>query len=262
MLSPSQLEQFARDGFVAGSQILDAAQIQTLRDEMERVIAQRDGLEKPPVSLSNFGSESAPVWQIVNIWHASAAFAALAENPLIAHEAAQLTGARELRLFHDQIQYKPAQKGGVNMWHQDSPYWPILQPKTSEITAWVALDDVDLENGCMQMVPGSHMWGENLEFLHSLGKNFEAMPDEFEGRKIEVVATPVKAGQVHFHHPLTWHGSNANTSGRPCRAVALHYMTEQTVFDASRNHIMKPLAKVQDGQKIEGQAFPLIWSAN
>lgn len=146
------------------------------------------------------------------------------------------------------------------MWHQDSPYWPILQPKTSELTAWVALDDVDLENGCMQMVPGSHKWGDQIEFLHTLGKDFEAMPDEFEGRKIAVVPTPVKAGQVHFHHPLTWHGSNQNLSGRPRRAIALHFMTEETTYDASRIHVMKPFVTVGNGEKVQGEAFPLVYS--
>lgn len=40
------------------------------------------------------------------------------------------------------------------MWHQDAPYWPIVAPMT-EVTAWVALDDADEDNGCMSMVPGS-----------------------------------------------------------------------------------------------------------
>src|SRR5207248_1136185 len=124
------------------------------------------------------------------------------------------------------IQYKPAAIGGVNMWHQDSPYWPILTPKDVQLTAWVALDDADAENGCMSMVPGSHRWGDRISALHAL-KDFNAMPELFEGKKLEVRLCPVEKGAVHFHHPLTWHGSQANTSGRPRRAIALHFMTER-----------------------------------
>ena len=101
--------------------------------------------ERQPVRVSNLsGDDNAPVWQIVNIWEGSDAFEELVRNPILSEEIGQLMeaamGAREIRLFHDQIQYKPAQKGGVNMWHQDSPYWPVLQPKDVQLTAWVALD--------------------------------------------------------------------------------------------------------------------------
>ena len=107
------------------------------------------------------------MWQIVNIWEASEPFFKLIHNPTIVEEMAQLTQAKVLRIWHDQIQYKPAQTGGVNMWHQDAPLWPILAPMT-EVTAWVALDDVDEENGCMSMVPGSHLWGDHMSDLAKL----------------------------------------------------------------------------------------------
>src|SRR5690606_12467173 len=135
-----------------------------------------------PVRLTNLSRDPAmTVWQIVNIWQASKPFQKLLEKPGIADAAAILSGAETLRVWHDQIQYKPASTGGVNMWHQDSPYWPVLQPKTAQVTAWIALDDVDEENGCMWMVPGSHEWGVQVDFLHCL-ETFESMPQRFDGR--------------------------------------------------------------------------------
>ena len=262
LLSPEQIEQFQTDGFLLGPRVLDDAQIEVLRAETLRVIEDKDHLpaEKRPVGLSNMGDEQNTIWQIVNIWQASEPFRALFENPRIVQPIAQLTDARELRLFHDQIQYKPAQKGGVNMWHQDSPYWPILQPKTTEFTAWVALDDVDEENGCMWMVPGSHHWGDAIEFLHTL-KKFEEMPANWNGHDLKTVACPVKAGHVHFHHALTWHGSNANHTGRPRRAIALHYMNQNTVYDANGKHLMKQFVTVGDGEKMTDEKFPLVYTA-
>jgi len=65
---------------------------------------------------------------------------------------------------------------------------------------------------------------------------------------------------VHFHHGLTWHGSQANRSARPRRAIALHYMTEKTCFVAAGAHVMKQFAHVADGSKLEGDHFPLVWS--
>ncbi len=261
-LSELQMELYRRNGFVNGGPVLDDETVEVLRAETLRVIDDRNNPQvKQPVLLRNLtNDENRPIWQIVNIYEASPAFRKLITNPLIAEMAAQLTGARELRIWHDQIQYKPQAHGGRLHWHQDSPAWPTLQPKTAQITAWVALDDADLDNGCMYMVPGSQRWGNRDAFLHSVPDG-APLPDEFEGQPVYVVTTPVKKGHVHFHHSLTWHGSGSNTSNRPRRAIALHFMTEETVYDASGNHPMKPFITVSDGAQVVGDNFPLIWSA-
>ncbi len=263
MLTPAEVTEFKSQGYLRGRTVLSDAEVDTLRAEVERVIVERERKDIPqPVLCHNFtGNEEAPVWQIVNIWEASPAFGQLIKNPTIAEEIAQLTGATQLRIWHDQIQYKPAAKGGVNMWHQDAPLWPILAPMT-EVTAWVALDDVDVDNGCMSMVPGSHLWGNHMNHLFTW-KDFEkSVPEEYQGHKVTVRKCPVKKGEVHYHHALTWHGSHANTSGRPRRAIALHFMTNETRFVASGDHCMKPFVEVADGEVMRGKHFPLVWSRN
>ncbi len=263
MLTQAQIDQYDRDGFLrSGKVLLDQAQLETLRSEMKRVIADRDDATKPqPVGISTWGeAEGRPVWQIVNIYDASPAFRALATHPTIAEEVAQLSRATELRIWHDQIQWKPAGKGGVNMWHQDSPYWPVLKPMDL-VTAWVALDDADEDNGCMSMVPGSHQWGDTIDFLHTL-KSFDGMPREYAGHPIEVRRCPVRAGEVHFHGSLTWHGSHSNTSGRERRALAIHFLQAHTRFIAEHNHPMKPFITSQDGELIRGERFPVVWRAD
>lgn len=257
MLSAEQRTRFQTDGFVKGGRILDDAEVDELRAEMERVIVERDRADVPqPVRIANLsGDEEHPVWQIVNIWRASKPFFKLIHHPVIAEDLAALTGANELRVWHDQIQYKPAEQGGVNHWHQDAPLWPIIQPMT-QVTAWVALDDVDESNGCMSMVPGSHRWGDRIGFLNSL-EGF-TLPDEYDGHRVETVTRPVARGEVHYHHSLTWHGSHRNTSMRPRRAIAIHVMGDDTRYDSSGEHPMKPFVTVRDGEKLEGDAFPLI----
>ncbi len=260
MLSPEQIATFHKNGFVNGGPVLSDAEVEALRGEITRVIDERERTDiAQPVRIINLtGNDATPVWQIINIWQASAPFHTLIAQPQIVEGLAELTEASALRIWHDQIQYKPAQIGGVNMWHQDAPLWPILAPMT-EVSAWVALDDVDVDNGCMSMVPGSHRWGNHEAWLESL-PNYEAMPTEFEGHTVNVVRCPVKKGEVHYHHALTWHGSHANTSGRPRRAIALHFMTQDTRFVASGEHIMKPFVHVTDGELMQGETFPLVYT--
>ena len=259
MLTEAQIAFFKANGFVNGGQVLSEAEVDELRAELERVIADKEAEDKPqPVRIVNLvGDEAHPVWQIVNIWMASEPYKRLTSHPQITKGLAQLTDATELRIWHDQIQYKPAEIGGVNMWHQDAPLWPIIAPMT-EVTAWVALDDVDEANGCMSMIPGSHLWGNHIDFLNTL-ENYEAMPDKFEGHALDIIRCPVKKGEVHYHHALVWHGSHANTSGNPRRAIALHYMTQETHYVASGNHVMKSYVTVEDGALLQGEYFPLAY---
>jgi phytanoyl-CoA hydroxylase len=259
VLTEEQITEFKAKGFLNGGKLLDDNTVDVLRSEIMRVIdeREREDILQPVLNRNLSGKEDAPVWQIVNIWQASEPFKKVVTSHQVATAIAQLTEATELRVWHDQIQYKPAQVGGVNMWHQDAPYWPILAPMT-EVSAWIALDDVEVENGCMSMVPSSHLWGNNIDFLHTL-KSYDAMPDEFDGHRIEVVPCPVKKGEVHFHHALTWHGSHANTSGRPRRAIAIHYMTQDTKYVASGDHVMKPFVEVAEGAKVQGKAFPQVY---
>ncbi|MBA3707855.1 MAG: phytanoyl-CoA dioxygenase family protein [Planctomycetes bacterium] len=260
MLSAAQISQFHRDGFVKGDRMVDDAWVAELRDEVLRVIADEGSAKPQPVSLSKWDTGGAVIYQICNIWEASDAFRRLITHAPIIDSAAELIGARELRVWHDQIQYKPANTGGVNRWHQDWPYWPILSGPT-QVTAWIALDDAAEDNGCMSMVPGSHQWGSHIDFLHTINE-IDDMPASRDGHQLVVKRCPVKAGEVHFHHGLTWHGSHANTSGRPRRAIAIHLMSEQTNFVASGSHLMKPYVESPDGAKITGAHFPQVWSAD
>jgi len=266
MLTESQVKTFQDQGYVRGPRILDDAQIAVLQDEVLRVIDQRDRRDQPqPVLCHNMGtSETTQLWQIVNIWMASIPFRELVLSDTVGKLVAQLMPTtKELRVWHDQIQFKPAAVGGVNMWHQDSPYWGILTPKDQQVTAWVALDDVDVDNGCMKMVPRSQHWGNAIDYLHTL-KNFDEMNDvkDYDGHAVEVKACPVRKGEIHFHHSLTWHGSGLNQSGRPRRAIALHFLTDQSRYVASKNHVMRQFVTVADGEVLKGDAFPLVWSGD
>ena len=259
MLTDAQMISFRENGYVNGGRLLSADQVERLRAEVMRVIAERDrpDIVQPVLCRNLSGDENAPVWQIVNIWQASSPFRELMSHPQITAAISQLTGSRQLRIWHDQIQYKPPEVGGITAWHQDAPLWPIIAPMT-EVTAWVALDDADESNGCMSMVPGSHLWGNHIDFLHGLD-DYDAMPASYQGHQIQVIRCPVRKGEVHYHHALTWHGSHANSSGRPRRAIALHYMTDETRYVASGRHVMKSYVEVADGELLRGAHFPLVY---
>ncbi len=91
------------------------------------------------------------------------------------------------------------------------------------------------------------------------------MPKEFHGHPVEVRLCPVKKGEVHYHHALTWHGSKSNLSAHDRRAIAIHYMTQDTLYDgayAAAGHVcaISPfIGHLKHGQMVEGEHFPLVW---
>jgi phytanoyl-CoA hydroxylase len=116
-------------------------------------------------------------------------------------------------------------------------------------------------------VPGSHKWGNHITYLqatpeekfHYLGDDF-APPADAEINCVERVPWPVRRGEVSFHHSMTWHGSGENRSNRPRRAIAIHFMTNETRFVASGQHVMKRFVKLGDGEPMAraGEHFPPV----
>ena len=271
MLSDTQVREFDRNGCLIGGKVIGDAQVDELRDELDRVIRRHEAGwgegESQPVMISKWGKTPEEViWQIVNIWEASPAYERLLYLKPVVEAISQLAHHGDIQIWHDQIQYKPPHHGGINNWHQDAPYWPVLKPETP-VTAWIALDDVDESNGCMWMVPGSHKWGNNVKMIEKtpeeeffkVGRDF-VPPADAQINAVKIIPWPVKKGEVSFHHSMTWHGSHKNNSERPRRAIALHFMTGDARFVASGQHPMKKFIELDDNAPMRdaGEHFPQV----
>jgi len=273
MLNAAQLSEFEKNGFLKGNVILNDAEVERLREELDLVMEGK--AVKKPILKHNMREEEAEslykgmkmsvsekVVQIVNIWMASDAYLQHAGHSVICEEIAQLCKTDTLRVWHDQIQYKPPVTGGPTPWHQDHPLWPVIQP-ADLVSAWVALDDAVIENGCMWMVPGSHRWGDHQKYLASTPdfKPYHRKPELLpEGAVVEAVPFEIKKGQVGYHHSLTWHGSPNNRSELKRRAIAVHYMPGHTIYSPTSNHPMVPYVTVNEGDILSGEHFPVVYS--
>ena len=116
---------------------------------------------------------------------------------------------------------KPPFTGSDTPWHQDEAYWsPDLH--YSSLSIWMPLQDVTVEAGCMQFVPGSHLQGvlphhpiRNDPRVHGLEV------DDF--REDTIVACPIPAGAVTVHHCRTLHYAGPNRTAEPRRAYIQVY---------------------------------------
>lgn len=262
-LTQQQIEQFHEQGYLALPEpLLTEAEVERLREALDQVL--RGTSPGKPELLRNLAggdlNSDAVVVQVVNIWRAHPAFEEHMRRPDLVEMVVQLCPTDTLRVWHDQIQYKPPAVGTSTKWHQDYPAWPVLTP-ADLVTAWVALDDVTVQNGCLRFVPGSHRWGVH----RALGTNDDFSPRYDPallppGAEVRVEFVELPRGGVSFHHCLTWHGSAPNPTPSHRRAIAVHYMPGHTRYVASGRHVMQARITVPDGAILEGEHFPVVWS--
>ncbi len=151
---------------------------------------------------------------------------ALVHHPLIGAIAACLAGVPVIRLWHDQLLYKPSDDPAcpANVgWHTDRGYWKTCS-SVQMLTCWIPFHDCDAAMGTVSMVDGSNQWPDNTTALNFFSNDLDGLEQQFVTGGKPVVKTPMtlKKGQASFHSCLTIHGSGPNRTEKPRRSLAVH----------------------------------------
>lgn len=217
------------DGHWSSPVLFEPDEVQRFLAATERVVAGEHRLGRAPTIALPFEPGPADLRKIDNAWWADPDLAALATDPRLGEIAAALLDVPAVRLWQDQLLVKPPGGPATTTigWHQDWASWHTAASHDAFVTAWVAFDDVDDDNGAMQMLPGSHTWGLLPGASNFFGTDREAqLAGLGDDRSVAPRSVVLGAGQVSFHHPLTFHGSGANTSDRMRRSLAVHLFAD------------------------------------
>jgi len=156
--------------------------------------------------------------------------------------------------FHSKVMQKEPKVGGAWEWHQDYGYWyknGFLYPEAMT-SVMVALTEATRENGCLQVLSGSHRMGR---FEHSfIGEQQGADPDFVnEAMKYcELVYCQLKPGDALFFHPNLLHRSEANLSNQSRWSVISAYNLDYNVpFREKHASCITPVAVVPDEAILE-----------
>ena len=260
-LSKEQIEFFRQNGFVSGIRLLDEQQIEIIRKELSQIAD--PGHPGHSLFYEFHSNESADpstiLFHALGAWRITAGLHDVLWNPRFLVAASQLLGNVPVRFWHDQLFWKPPKQGGVVAWHQDYSYWTRTKP-VAHLTCWCGLDDATKENGCLQYIPGSHLWG--LLPKPVIAGELEGIKDFLNEEQKKRFDNPqfaaVRAGEAIFHHSLTLHGSGANTSSKPRRAFVINTIADGVISD-SNEPLLDGVPPVPKGEKIEGQFFPLLF---
>jgi Phytanoyl-CoA dioxygenase (PhyH) len=228
VLTPIQVDGYRRDGLLFPLPVLNAAEVAHFRachDELDRRLGGR------------------PTAQQKGDCHLYFRWACdLATHPNVVDAVEDILGPNIL-IHSSTIFAKYAGDQKFISWHQDSHYWRLSEPRL--VSAWIALTDSTIDNGCMRVLPGTHRRRfdhvEQPREDNILGKGLTVSETLELGGAVDIV---LRAGQMSFHHVDIVHGSNSNTSTGARIGFAVRYVA--TDVRQSSSHYRAILARGRD----------------
>ncbi len=209
LLTAAQIEAYRRDGYVAPVRVMSEDEAGALREKLEAVEAGSGGrlaakLRFKPHLVFTF-------------------LDGLVRNPRVLDGVEDVLGP-DLLCWASSFFTKDAHDPGYVSWHQDSTYWGLSE--TDVTTAWIALSGSTRANGCMRVIPGSHLSDQightdthAAANMLSRGQVVDCAVDERCAVDIEL-----RPGEMSLHHVRVIHGSEANSSDRRRIGYAMRYI--------------------------------------
>jgi non-heme Fe2+,alpha-ketoglutarate-dependent halogenase len=207
-LTNEQIKAFNRDGYLAGIRIFSEEEIAEIRRYFDQLLAKTLAAGGDSYSISTAHLRHGRVYDILT-------------HPRIVAIIKDLLGD-DVIAWGSHFFCKMPGDGKRVSWHQDSSYWPLTP--SMAVTAWLAIDDANVENACMRYIPGSHHLGH---LTYSLSEQDEGNVLNQTVPEAETLGKPVdvelKAGEISIHSDLLLHGSEANQSDRRRCGLTLRF---------------------------------------
>ncbi len=208
-LTDTQLHQYRTEGYVHLGLVMDEATLEAIREEEQGFRNRKLRADPALANQTVFASQ---------VCHYAPAVRNFCTHGPHLSVVKQLVGADVALWFNQFVTKNPDADTGRSEfpWHQDNGYVAIDPP--TNVTVWIALDDVDENNGCVYVLPRSHEKGL-LDHRRKSEDNWHlTVPVEGEG-----VPAVLKAGEAVAFTGLTLHRSKLNHTDRPRRAFFIEY---------------------------------------
>jgi hypothetical protein len=208
-LTKEVLAEFNTKGYVLARGMFDAEEIGLLR---------RAAKEDKELDAHSFGRDDGKGHVVrLSLWNhpGDTLYGMFARCESIVHSAEMLLHG-EVYHYHSKMIMKDAKVGGAWAWHQDYGYWyqnGVISPDLC--SAFIAVDRATKENGCLQVIEGSHLLGRIDHVLtgEQAGANIERVNAILE--RFPLIYVEMEPGDVLFFHSNLLHRSADNTSEHP-----------------------------------------------
>ncbi len=241
-LTPEQRAAYERDGFIILRGFFDPVEAQLLREAME----------KDPAIRSHFydRKDASGAATRMALWNhpGDSVYGLAARSTRMVDTMEDLIGG-EVYHYHSKLTAKEPYEGGAWEWHQDYGYWyhnGCLYPDMA--SAMIALDRCTADNGCLQVLRGSHRMGR-IEHGLMEGEQVGANSSRIEHAiaRHERVYCEMEPGDVVFFHCNTLHRSDQNRSAaRRWTLICCYNAASNNPVLEHHHPFYTPLAKVPD----------------
>ena len=220
------VDRYWREGYLTAPSVLTEAQLVELRQESDRLLqlctenseryAARIEWERNYLPEDRKAGMERVIRKLEPVSDLSPLFAELAYDPKITSLVGEIFGG-PVELFEDKLNLK-LPGGSPYPWHQD---WVCCwRAHTDElITCFIYLEDANTENGCLWVIPGSHIGKPILPFKP--GSRFEIDPAYVD--KDKAIPVPLRAGEMIFFDPYLLHFSDLNYTTTSRKAIIYTY---------------------------------------
>jgi len=238
-ITPEMWASYERDGFLRLGKVLNNEDLKALQDRIDAIMLGEADLDYDRLMMQldskdgayeNAGQQSRGhkgktlAYRKIQNLEFDALFMEFMERPIFREICAHVYGEETpISLYRAMFMNKPANQGTLLPWHQDR--WSYLD-RDPLITLWTALDPATIENGCVEIVAGSHHQGL-LNTAHGSGFLTEEQSNAASEGQTEFLE--LEAGEIVLLHNWLLHRSDKNHSSQSRRAFSVCYMDGNTV---------------------------------
>jgi phytanoyl-CoA hydroxylase len=237
MLTDAQTAFYRERGYLVVPDVLAAGELAKLREVTDRLLedAARVG-ESTGAFLLEKGAPpgSRLVWRVFDPVALDPYYFEMARHARVLDAVEALIGP-SIQLHNSNMHLKLPEHGGEVDWHQDFPYLP--HTNFDLLNTMIMLDDSTPENGCLNVIPGSHRHGPIGHGAGGTGGsgNFAlSAAERAAGQPVDDVVVP--AGGMSIHHCLTLHSSQPNRSPKARRALIFTFRAGDAVQLGGRSN--------------------------
>ncbi|MEM9479654.1 MAG: phytanoyl-CoA dioxygenase family protein [Verrucomicrobiota bacterium] len=246
LFSQEQIAEYSRNGFVYARELFTHEEIsllgETARNDraLDKASATRDDGKGNDVRLSLWNHPGDSIYGMAARCHR------------VVDRVEQLL-EDEAYHYHSKMILKDARTGGAWAWHQDYGYWyqnGLLYPNLCSVL--IAIDRATEENGCLQVLKGSHKMGRVNHVLtgEQAGADMERV--EEAKKHLELVQCEMEPGDALFFHSNTLHCSASNPSEHSRWALICCYNAKSNdPYKESHHPGYTKLHKVDDAKVLE-----------
>jgi ectoine hydroxylase-related dioxygenase (phytanoyl-CoA dioxygenase family) len=243
-LSENQLKEYHRDGFLILKQFFSKAEI----DKLYSTALEDDAMRKNALDLNDQSGKKTKL----SLWFTPGndVFGYMTRSQRIVEAIKPLLDSDSpVCHFHSKLMQKEPRVGGAWEWHQDYGYWYKNQFMFPDqlISVMVALTEANKQNGCLQIIPGSHKLGRVNHGFAGEQVGADMVMVENALKTMPLLYCELEPGDTLIFHSNLLHRSEANLSDRPRWSIISCYSSQSNLaYNETSTAWKEPIQVVPD----------------